>query len=409
MFYYIRLNILYRVNKFNKLLHISKKHLKIFFYIKGLFNYLFSKSLYIVLILMLNKLLGKYLNINEIIFILTLIGGVFNTIMFSPDKTIYLLFVKYNYKYLLMLYVFKIVINYLLLIVFILLRGINIETILLIIFVLLSKNIFNIFYINLIKKKNYYYHEEEVSKYTLINLFIILVIAITLIINIVSLQVLLTIMIFIGLYSIIKIIKNKNIYKIYLNMEFNDFYIKELVSLSNKKVSEVEDGEKYLANIFNKRHIKYYLLYSVKSLLIIILFIVLDDKSTIDSFMEVFSIVFIINSNNKLIDLFYYKCDYYLNKKSSHKNNRLNMMFIVALPSMIVLTLKMILHGSKLIYIILSYLILIFIIVIKYNIYEKYEIFKNKTPTKIYYCFDVISIISILIYDLIVSIFKYVN
>lgn len=399
MINYIRLNILYKVNKYHRILKLNKTILKIICYLKSVVDYLFSKSLYLTLIILIEKCLDKYLSIYEIIFISTLIGGLFNTLLFSPDKVLHLLSVKYNYHKLFSIYLLKIIFNYLILIIFILSKSLSIENILLIIFISLSKNIFNAFYIELIDKYNYFYKEEEISKYTIIIFIIIVFISIMLILDIISFNLVLIFGMILGLYTTYKIIKIKNIEILYLNMKTDDFYIKEFVSINNKKVKEENDADKYLYKIFTKRHVKYFILYNIKSLLISIIFIILSGKSTIESIMEIFSLMFIINSNNKMINLYYYKCDQYFDKKIIYRNKRITMMLLVSLPSMIILTIYMIVCKTKISFIFIGYLILIFITICKYIIYEKKEIFKNKVPTKEYYYFDTIAIISIIIYD----------
>lgn len=382
---YLKLTINTNINYFKNIFKINKQVISIMFCIFKCLEYLVNKLIYILFIIISYKYLNTFISFEKYAIFITLIGGLFNSIILKKDKILHVLINKYNQKCLLSIYTFKIIFNYVPLILFFIIKQNSFYN--MFIFLLLNKNIFNYIYVKMLDK-NILYNEEYISIKKMFIAILMLFIIMTSNINI-----LLNCLNIIAFFCTIKIYTNKNIDKIYLYLKQEDFYFKESIILNKNVVKEYEDPIKYIANIFFKRYRSQYVMYSIRQLFVVVLMYLLNKEIFCNENKIIFDLLAVLllsNSIFKMIDLYYYKCDYYLLLKKELSLRRVIELILVMLPSVIFIFVIMFNNSINTIYYFIALFILFLINISLYKCYEVINIFADKHKNKRYYIIEFI-------------------
>lgn len=397
---YIKLFYLINTNYIYRLLKRGKKIIGIIYLLKQTIEYLFNKVIYLCSIYYSYQFIKEYISINKYIIILTLVGGLFNTLLFNKDKVISIIVNKYNKINILSIYYLKVILNYFIFLIVFQIKENNLYYLVnLTIFFLLNKNIFNYIYLKYFLRTNNFYKEDEISLRK-----VMLIIIIVILVNIIDSKILMLIINIFAVLSTVKIHRLKHIERLYLNISFCDHYIKENIGITKLEVKDKKESYNYLNHIFRKRYLKYYFIYGLRFLLIIIIYFILD-KDIFDSFFnaikELIVILALFNSTNKMIDLYYYKSDYYFDNRRVLRYKRIKELIIISLPSIILINILLFIKLKNVMILMFPIIIMSFIVFMKYLCYEKNSLYKDKHKNIKYYVIECLNIIIILLIDIV--------
>lgn len=373
--YYLKVKYNININKTSHTFKINKTISIALNFFKVLINILFNRIYYVALILI--GLKDTDLSI-KLFVLFNLIGSIDNTYIFKLNNIKSILFknlrIKPNsYKY---IYYYELIIDQLINLIFnyIYLNIIKIENlniILLFIFTINIKIISNSIFLFLYKRYNYLYNEDEPNKYIyLIHIILLLLFEFynIFIIYIISI---------VGILSHIYIIKYdfNNLIKDIINIKYDEI---ETIKIIKNKIKDYKSSNKYLNHIFNKRHMKYLISYFIKSIIVILLLIYLNNKD-LNKIPTIIGILYLGNINIKMFELYYYKCDKYLKNNLNKKIhlNRFNTMLIIDLLITFILDIFIFIRYKSITIILISIIITLVILVINYLIYILFNPYKN--------------------------------
>lgn len=318
LYYSSKIEKLISINKIKNIVNINPIILNIIYVFNKIRDNLITKTIYYFMFYYFIYIDADFVGINAFV-LLSVVGGMNNTYLFKYTEIKKIIFdnyqvdssfivVKYYYdllKYLILTLPYIIILVYLL----------ELESIYIIfmcMFLLNIKTIFNIFFLKLYDKTNYIYNEDNPNKYIyILNIIIVMSLFITVILKINILNIIHIINV-LGIFSHIFIIFYKNYDKLINGMSYStyDFSIKDIIEVKESKIKENKLSYKYLNDIFDKRYNKHIFMNVIKSTLIGLLLIMIINKTKLLN--NVIMLLYFTNINNKMIELYYYKCDRYL-------------------------------------------------------------------------------------------------
>lgn len=406
LYYSNKIEKLLLINKIKNIIDINPILLNIIYIFNKIRDNLLTKTIYYFMFYYFIYIDAAYVGVNAFI-ILSFVGGINNTYLFKYTEIKKIMFddyqvdssfiiIKYYFdlvKYLLLTFPYVIILVYLL-------ELPNIYILLICMFLLNVKTIFGMFFLKIYNKTNCIYNEDDPNKLTyILNAIFTLTLFVTVILKINILNVIHIINV-LGVVSHIYIISYKNYDKLINEMSYStyDFSIKDIIDIKESKIKDDELSYKYLNNIFDKRYNKHIFLNIIKSIFIGLLLIMIVSKTKLLN--NVITLLYFTNINNKMIELYYYKCDRYLtdyiDNRIYHERKKSLVKYNLLITSIILMALSIKYHSYFIIPI--GYLITFTYTNIYLIIYYLLKPFNNKIRTFIYHVVNfIISIIMLFI------------
>lgn len=396
-----------KINKIRKVININKKIIMICYILFTIIKEMFYKLSYMLLFIMIIFIFDKQTSLSTFIFI-TLCSSVFDSILFNKSEMKKIMFsnFKSNKNYLLLNYYQTIITELIFLLPGILLYSylINHSSIQLLLYIYSAKTLFNMLMLYIFKKYNYLFNGDEITKLSIIILITLLTLLLVVVYFKIGLSILINLINITLPISTIYLIKYPKYFRIITknNYYLADYNIKEKMVIKNRKVEEYAASASYLNHIFSKRYYKYYIFYIIRGLVINIILLFMLTIKSIDSLISAIVIItYLSNPNAKLNDLYYYKCDIFLNnnldKKQLYQKRLLDLILIgilINIPLLIYLLKKGITIGF-----ILVILLIILYSIIYLNMLMVNNIYENNLKNIKYYLYRIINLGLIIILD----------